>query len=173
MAKKIFLTIISAIVFVIGLATVSFAKTGTNTTVSLGNEVSKSINKTERNMDDLVDDTGLNKAGKDIQNGVEDLGNNIRNGFDNMGRDAEDLVDANHYNDTDDMRNTRNTDDRIDNKLDNKAVAGRTGNYTAGQVQTGVTARNGMSQNAWIWIVMVVVALVIIAAVWFYAAQRQ
>ena len=58
MSKKLFLTIISAIVFILALTTVSFAKNDNTATTTLGNEVTSSINKTERNMDDLGDEKG-------------------------------------------------------------------------------------------------------------------
>ena len=164
MSKKLFLTIISAIVFILALTTVSFAKNDNTATTKLGNEVTSSINKTERNMDDLGDEKGKDKAREDIKNGARDLGNTITDGMDDMGRTVEDLVGGD--DDTDSMRND-------DERTENRAVAGTTGNYTAGEVQTdGTTGRNGMTGNAWIWIVMVVVALIIVAAVWFYAAQK-
>lgn len=33
--------------------------------------------------------------------------------------------------------------------------------------------RNGMTENAWIWIVMIVVGLIIVAIVWLYATQKD
>ncbi|MBR2289060.1 MAG: hypothetical protein IJ867_00125 [Clostridia bacterium] len=162
MAKKVFLTIIFSIVFVLGLTTISFAKTD-NTTTGLGDEVTSSMNKTERSMNDLVDRTDLDKAGQTIENGARAVGNAVSDGMDNIGRGVEDFVDGDD--------NTEYT-----NRATNTAVAGTTGNYTAGQLgQTGTdtTGRNGMTANAWIWIVMVVVALIIVAAVWYYAAQRD
>lgn len=160
MTKKILLTIIFAVISLVTFATISFAESG-NTTTTLGNEVTSSMNKTERSMNDLVDKTGIDRAGSAIENGIQDVGNAISNGMDNMGRDTENFVDG-----------TDNNDNTI---TDNRAVVGTTGNYTAGQIQQidGQNGTNGMSQNAWIWIVMVVVALIIVSAVWFYAAQRD
>ncbi|MBR1540776.1 MAG: hypothetical protein IJ629_06475 [Clostridia bacterium] len=163
MAKKVFLITIFAIVLLLGLSTVCFAKVD-NTTTTLNNEVTNSMNKTERSMDDLVDRTNLDKAGQAIENGARAVGNVVSTGMDDIGRGTEDLVDG-------------RDDTRDDTRTDNRSVAGTTGNYTAGQIgQTDpdvTTGRNGMTQNAWIWIVMVVVALIIVAAVWYYAAQRD
>lgn len=163
MAKKLFLTVIFVLMFMLSLSTISFAKSD-NITTTLGNEVTSSMNKTERNMDDLVDKTNLDNAGQAIENGARAVGNTVRNGMDNIGRSVENFVDG---DDT-------TTNDR---RTNNTAVAGTTGNFTAGQLgttgDTTTTGRNGMTGNAWIWIVMAVVALVIIAAVWFYAAQRR
>ena len=160
MAKKVFLTIIFALVFFLALTQINLAKTD-NTTTQLGNEITESMNKTERSMNDLVDRTNLDKAGSAIENGARAVGNTVRNGMDNIGRGMEDLVDGN-----DNMMNNQT--------VGNRAVAGTTGNYTAGQIQTDPNNNtNGLTQNAWIWIVMVVAGLVRVGAVWFYAAQRD
>ena len=112
MAKKVLLTVFAIILFFLALATTGLAES--NMTTKLGNEVTSSVNKTEKSMEDLA------------------------------------------------------------RKTENKAVAGKTGNYATGEIQTiGQQARNGMTSNAWIWIVMAVVALIIIAAVWFYATQQN
>lgn len=155
MAKKVFLTIIFTLIFVLALTTMAFAESSSNSTTKLGNEVTSSMNKTERSMDDLVDRSDLDEAGQEVTDGVRDMGNTVRDGINDVGRGIEDLGDED---------NSRTTD--------NRAVAGTTGNFSAGQVQTDGENTNGMSQNAWIWIVMVVVALIIIAAVWYYATQK-
>ena len=154
MAKRIFLIITFILIFFLSFATISLANDD-NTTTKLGNEVTSSMNKTERSMDDLGEKTGLDKAGQTIENGARAVGNTVKDGMDDIRNGVEDFVDGNEM-------------------INNRAVVGETGNYTAGQqLQTDVDGRNGMSQNAWIWIVMVVVALVIISAVWFYASQRD
>lgn len=154
MAKKVFLTIVFAVIFILALTTITFAESS-NSTTKLGNEVSSSMNKTERSMDDLVDRSDLDEAGQKMTNGVRDSGDVVKDGVEDVGRGIEDLGDEDNSN-----------------KNDDRAVAGTTGNFSAGQVQTDGEATNGMSQNAWIWIVMVVVALIIIAAVWYYATQK-
>ena len=156
MAKKFLLTTIFALLLVLSLATISFAKVD-NTTTTLGDEVTSSMNKTEKNMDELGNSTGLDRAGQAVENGARTVGETVKDGMDSIGRGVEDLVDED------------------DDRTNNTTVAGTTRNYGAGQIQAQdtQTGRNGMSQNAWIWIVMVVVALVIVAAVWFYAAQKD
>ena len=156
MAKKVFLTIIFTLIFVLALTTMAFAESSGNSTTKLGNEVTSSMNKTERSMDDLVDRSDLDEAGQEVTDGVRDMGNTVRDGINDVGRGIEDLGDE------DDSKTT-----------DNRAVAGTTGNFSAGQVQTDGENTNGMSRTAWIWIIMVVVALIIIAAVWYYATQKQ
>ena len=146
MAKKIFLTTIATLLFILALATTGFAES--NMTTKLGNEVTSSMNKTEKSMDDLARKTDLDEAGETIKNGVTDTKDAVRDGID-------DLVDED------------------DSRTENRAIAGRTGNYATGEVQTTTQARNGMTRNAWIWIVMVVVALIIVAAVWYFATQQN
>ena len=156
MAKKVFLTIIFTLIFVLALTTMAFAESSSNSTTKLGNEVTTSMDKTEKSMDDLVDRSDLDEAGQEMTDGVRDMGNTVRDGINDVGRGIEDLGDE------DDSRTT-----------DNRAVAGTTGNFSAGQFQTDGENTNGMSRTAWIWIIMVVVALIIIAAVWYYATQKQ
>ena len=156
MAKKVFLTIIFTLIFVLALTTMAFAESSSNSTTKLGNEVTTSMDKTERSMDDLVDRSDLDEAGQEMTDGVRDMGNTVRDGINDVGRGIEDLGDED---------NSKTTD--------NRAVAGTTGNFSAGQVQTDGENTNGMSRTAWIWIIMVVVALIIIAAVWYYATQKQ
>ena len=151
MAKKMFLTIIFSVLFVLALTTLSFAES--NTTTKLGNEVTSSMNKTERKTDDLSGET--ENSGDKIKKDMKDVGNTIMDGENDVKEGIEDLGDEDNKD-----------------RTDNKAVAGTTGNYASGEIQDEGTGRNGMTGNAWIWIVMVVVALIIIAAVWYYATQK-
>ena len=163
MAKKVILTIIFACISIFAITNISLAKSE-NVSTTLSDEATRSINKTERNMDDLVDRTNLDKAGKSIENGARAVEDVMNRGMNDIERGTEDLVDE----------DDKERKDR-DSRSNNKAVAGTTGNYTSGQIEQPdeVVGRNGMTQNAWIWIVMVVVALIIVAAVWYYAAQRD
>ncbi len=153
MAKKIFLTLCVAVLFILALTTVGFAES--NSTTKLGNEISSSMNKTERSMDDLVDRSSLDEAGQRMSDGVREMGNTVNDGMNDLGRGVEDTESNGE-------------------KTENRAVAGTTGNFASGEIEgTTDTGRNGMTRNAWIWIVMIVVALVIIAAVWYYATQQK
>ena len=143
MAKKVFLTTMFAVLFILALTRIGFAESS-NMTTKLGNEVTSSMNKTEKGMDDLSHNNDLDEAGQALKDGVRETGNTIRNGMEDIKNGVEDLGDED---------NSRRTE--------NKAVAGTTGNYTAGQIQADTTTEssNGMTRNAWIWIVMAVVAL--------------
>lgn len=159
MAKKIFYSVLLSIVLL--FTGVVFASSESNEikSTNLGNEITTSMDRTEDRIDNLVDTDAGEKArngernlGDDIKAGAENIGNDVKDGVNNVKNGVEDLMDGNNENGT-----TRNT-----------AVSGTTGNYNAGEtVEAG-----GMSQNAWIWIILAVVAVIIIAAVWYYAAQK-
>ena len=182
MAKKIFYSILLSIVLLF-TGIVVFASSDSNKTEStnLGNEITTSMDRTEDRIDNLVDinqgndaknglqnvgeniKDGARNVGEDIKDGTENLGENIKNGAENVGdtvkngvKDAEngieDLMDG-------DSENRNNT-----------AVSGRTGNYAG--PETVADTNDGMSGTTWVWIILAVIAIIIIAAVWYYAAQK-
>lgn len=161
MAKKIFYSILLSMILL--FTGVVFASSDSNETksTSLGNEITSSMDRTEDRIDNLVDTDSKDKArngernmGDDIKAGAENIGNDVMDGMNNVKNGVEDLMDGDNGNET--RRNT--------------AVSGTTGNYNAGETIQNETG--GMSQNAWIWIILAVVAIIIIAAVWYYAAQK-
>ena len=157
MKKKILISVLVSIVLAFS-SIICFATSTENKTTmkGLGNEITSSINETERTIDNLVDvDTldhatqtrttnNTNNIGNDMENAARNVGNGIENTAKDMGND---------------IKNTTN-----------KAVAGVTGNYASG---TTTTNGNGMSATTWIWIVLAIVAVIIIASVWYYASQRN
>jgi hypothetical protein len=157
MAKKLLFTIFFSVFMILSFFTVSYAESS-NTTTTLGNEVTTSMNKTERSMNDLVDRTEMDNVGNAVENGARSVGNTVNNGMNAIENGVNNLM-----NNDDNNNNTR---------TDNRTIAGTTGNYTAGQQLQGTT-NNGMSGNTWIWIVMIVVALIIVAVVWYYAAAQN
>ena len=145
MKKKILFSALFSII--IALSTVvCFANTSKEQTdmKGLGNEITSSIKETEENVDNFVNMDTLNRNNdKNMEN------NGIIEGAENAVRELGN-----------DVENTTN-----------KAVAGITGNYNAGETIT--TDGMEMSRNTWIWIIMAVLAVVIVASVWYYAAQRN
>ena len=96
---------------------------------------------------------------------MDDVGGAIGEGAKTVGNAISDGMDW--------MMNGNEEDNA---RTDNRAVAGATGNYTTaqiGQQPDTTSSNNGITGNAWIWIVMVVAALVIVASVWLYASQRD
>ena len=50
---------------------------------------------------------------------------------------------------------------------------GNAGTYTTGRTSTGAATFAGMTANTWIWFVMAIAAVAIIALVWYYAMQND
>jgi hypothetical protein len=147
MAKKILYACLISIALLF-TANVVFANNDTKTT-SLGNEVTTSIDGTEERVDNLVDNKDRSS---NTQNIGENIGDTIKDGVENIKDGAENLVDGDNTN-----KNTVNT-----------AVAGKTGNYTTSEQVTSTE----IAGTTWVWIVLAVIAIIIIAAVWYYAAQK-
>ena len=157
MKKKILFSVLFSIVLILS-SVVCFAANNENKTTmkGLGNEITSSINETEKSIDNLVDVDTLDHASRtrtsDKDNSL-DMGNTVGNTMENAVKNTAD-------NFGNDVKNTTN-----------KTVAGVTGNYAAGEVVT--TDGNGMSTTTWIWIILAIVAVIIIASVWYYASQRN
>ena len=145
MKNKIIFSILVSIILAF-TSIICFAASDENkiTMKGLGNEITSSINETEKSIDNLVYMDTFDHASE-----TRTTDNSI---MDNMGNAVEGLGN--------DIENTTN-----------KAVAGTTGNYYAGETMT--TNGNGMSATTWIWIVLAIVAVIIIASVWYYASQRN
>ena len=144
MAKKIFIVGFAMIILCLCCG-ICFA--AEDNSVSLGNEIMQSIDKTGESMENVVSGNWLN----DMGNTARDTGNDMRNdvtgitGTEGMtGNDNRGMTGTNAYN------TTRTT------------VEGTT---------TGTT--NAMSTTTWMWIILVVAAIIIIAAIWYYATQTN
>jgi peptidoglycan hydrolase CwlO-like protein len=158
MTKKLFYALIVALVIAFLGMGIVFANTNTDKT-TIGNEITSSMDKTRRNVDNLVDSDVMTRAknevqdaGQDIKNGAENVGSSIQNGVDNIGNGIEDMVDGNN--------------------TENRAVAGTTGNYGSADSITNDNNTTGMSGTTWAWIIIAVITIIIVAAVWYYVAQR-
>ena len=150
MAKKIFYMLGLVLVLTLISVPAVFAENKTTST-SLGNEITSSIDKTGKNMDNLVD--------TDIKNEMQDMGNTVKSGAENVGNTVRNGVD-----------DLTNGIDMTNKNTENRAVAGTTGNYRTGD--TIDTTNNNMSGTMWVWIIVAVIAIIIVAAVWYYVAQR-
>lgn len=152
MTKKILIAILFAI-SILCCSTIVFAA---ENTTSLGNEVDSSIRKTEDSTGNMTRNAGngTRETGNTVKNGVEDVGNAIKNGVEDIGNGITDGFDENNEART------------------NNSVPGTTGNYTSAQAVDGRN-NTGMSGTTWIWMVLAVVAIIIVAAVWYYVAQND
>lgn len=93
--------------------------------------------------------TGINDVSSDIVNGAENLGEDIRNGVENAENGVEGALS-------------------IDNMRTNDYVATRT--TTDG---TGTTSdMNTNDPTTWVWVIVAIAGVVIVALVWYYAVQN-
>ena len=126
--------------------TVSFAAEENNK-INLGNEIMRSIDKTGDSMQNVISGNVVKDTGNVINNEV----NMVSNGMNNVG----------------------NTVDNRNNNMDNRVI-GTNGNYNTTRTSTAQTLNNGintMSATTWMWVILVVAAVTIMFAIWYYAIQ--
>ena len=145
--------------------TVSFAAEENNK-INLGNEIMRSIDKTGDSMQNVISGNVVKDAGNMINNGV----NMVSNGINDVGNTVNGTVNNmdNRVNNGNDNRDNRNNND-------NKAVMGTNGDYyNTTRTSTAQTLNNGintMTATTWMWIILIVAAVTIMAAIWYYATQ--
>ena len=146
MNKKLLLTILT-ILSILFYSVVCFA---TNENTNLGNELQDSANKSENT---------IQNAGEGIKNMASDIGNGVQNVTSDIGRGIQNVFTTDNNTDTDmaDMGAT-NTDGY---------TATRT---TTDGANTGIA---GINQTTWIWLIMGIVAIAIIALTWYYVTQNN
>lgn len=156
-----------AIIILSLCCTICFANEKGNN-INLGNEIMKSIDKTENSMKNVVSGNVVKDAG----NMVNDEMNMIKNGVNNVGegmRDAGNTV----RNGANNVRNDMDRDN--DNNNNNAGVAGTNGgNYNTARTSVDQTLNGGvntMTATTWMWIILIVAAVTIMAAIWYYATQ--
>jgi len=124
------------------------------------------------------ENNGLKDAMNATENTVEDAARGTVNAVKDTTRDATNAV-SNVVNDvtgaTRNMVNSVTADRNNTTNNQNNNNYGTTGNYST--ERTATTAYNdegtfmGMNSTTWIWIVMGVTAIAIIALVWYYSMQ--
>lgn len=101
--------------------------------------------------------SGLGTAANDVRNfvgGVESTVENAAMDVSNVAKDA-----------------TGGTVNAMDGKSSSGMFTSRTNNnYTSTRTSTDAIV-GGMSQNTWIWLIMGIAAIAIIAVVWYYSMQ--
>lgn len=146
MSKKTILTTVIFLVICL-FGTVCFASaqnvmdTMKNSTVELKDEITQSIDKT--------------------QNSTRNVTQNVMNGAGNAMNTMGNMMDTNRT----DNNNNRNNDNNNNNN--------NAGNYntTRTAVNDGYFAGTGMDTTTWLWMILAIAAIIIIAAVWYYAMQ--
>lgn len=162
MLKK-FLICTLAIIVLSLCCTICFAAENGNN-INLGNEIMKSIDKTEDSMKNVVSGNVI----KDTENMMKDGANTIKSGVDNVENGTRDM--ENTLNDNNDMN--RNNENR--NNEENAAGINNNGGYNTTRTSADQTLNAGintMTATTWMWIILIVAAVTIMAAVWYYATQ--
>ena len=134
--------------------------------INLGNEIMKSIDKTENSMKNVVSGNVVKDAGNmvnDEMNMIKDGVNNVEEGMRDTGNAVRDGAD-----------NIENNMDRNNNN-NNAGVAGTNGgNYNTTRTSVDQTLNGGintMTATTWMWIILIVAAVTFMAAIWYYATQ--
>ena len=123
----------------------------------------RSIDKTENSMKNVVSGNVIDDAGNMLRDGMNTVGNGVRNTGNTVGGAIDDM-------NNDDMNN--NNDNRDNN---NSGMTGmNNGDYNAARTSADQTLNGGintMTATTWMWIILIVAAVTILAAVWYYATQ--
>ena len=145
MAKKIFISF--AIIILSVCTTVCFAADN-NSNVNLGEEITDSLDKTGDSVRNVADD--------------------VMDGVDNITRDNRD-DNATNNNNRNENRDNNRADNRNNNEDDNMFTEG----YDAVRTSVDEMTTGTMSTTTWIWIILAVAAIIIVAMVWYYAVQDR
>ena len=108
-------------------------------------------------------------------NNKSDLGSELTDSMNKIEKTADDLL-----TDNDNDEGTAAgaiTDDRIDDDMNNDMMdndRNNNGNYDATRTSTDTDLMNGttMDGTTWVWIILAVVGVVILATIWVYAMQN-
>jgi hypothetical protein len=104
-------------------------------------------------------------AANEVKDAMDNAGNGIQNVVDGAGnviKDAGNTI----------SNGTKNVVNAVSNEANMLSTGMTNNNYTATRTSTDATIM-GMSANTWTWFVLAIVALAIIAVVWYYAAQNN
>lgn len=122
---------------------------------NLGTEMQDSANKSQ---------TTIQNAGEGIQNVASDIGNGVQGATQSIGNGVQDMFDGNEGTVTGN---------------DNEAVGimgtdmGDTGDYTATRTATDRITGTTMTNTAWVWLILGVVGVSIVALTWYYVSQNN
>ena len=108
-------------------------------------------------------DSNVN-LGEEITDSLDKAGDSVRNVAD----DVMNGVDGHGSNRTN--GNTSNTARNRSNYTDNNVL---TNGYSAVRTSVDDVATGNMSTTTWIWIILAVAAIIIVAMVWYYATQNN
>lgn len=143
MTRKILFLSLLSLVLSICTSVVCFANTNSET-VTLGNEITSSLERGMNNVGEAVDD--------------------VVDGGERMIRDGANTVDN--------MFDNNNNDNNRNNNMDNNDYYTTGYNTTRTAEETNLTTNNNtMSTTTWMWIIFALAAIIVVAAIWYYAMQ--
>lgn len=153
MTKKFLVSILVAVILS-GVFSVCFANedNGSNN-INLGNEITRSFDKTEDSAKNLVN--GTMEAEQKMENGAKDMGQRIENGARDMGQKIENGV--------------RDVSGAVTENRNNYSTTRTT---TSASINADNTIA-GMTTNTWMWIIFAVAGIIILSAIWYYAVQNK
>ena len=112
-----------------------------------------------------------NNAGTEAQSSLDKAGNSVKNVVDNAGNVVRDGV-GHLENGIEDLGNTFSAGaSRVANPNNNNNNNNRT--YTTAKTSTGSPTFAGMNATTWVWFVMAIATVAIVAVVWYYAMQND
>lgn len=153
--------------------TVCFANENGNN-INLGNEIMRSIDKTENSMKNVVSGNVVRDTGNMINDEINMMQDGINAVEDGMREDGNTVKDGerNVGNSMQDNRDNRNNDNQ--NNTNGGVVGRNDGDYNATRTSVDQTLNGGintMTATTWMWIILIVAAVTIMAAIWYYATQ--
>ena len=146
--------------------TICFANEKGNN-INLGNEIMRSIDKTGNSMKNVVSGNVIKDTGNMVNNEInmiKDGVNYVEDGMRDTGDNARDGVN-----------NAENTM-RNDNNNTTGVVGRNDGDYNVTRTSVDQTLNGGintMTATTWMWIILIVAAVTIMAAIWYYATQEN
>lgn len=101
-----------------------------------------------------------NTRANDVKNGVSSVTNTVVDGVEDLAKDA------------------RNGVGHVENRIEDALTMNNTGKSTSQNVytatRTAATEATGTNNSAmWVWVVLAIAAIVIIALVWYYGSQNN
>lgn len=101
--------------------------------------------------------------GEEITDSLDKTGDSVRNVAD----DVMNGMDGNTRN----ARNNNNNNNNYNTENNNTGNNAFTNGYNAVRTSVDDVATGNMSTTTWIWIILAVAAIIIVAMVWYYAVQ--
>lgn len=135
--------ILTAVLLFATILMLSVSSFATNT--DLGTEMQDSANKTGESMQNVGE--GVRNVAGDLGNGVQNMAEGIGNGIQGAVNGIGNMFDGDDANTT------------------------TGGTYTATRTSADVAGTTGMTNTAWIWLILGIVGIVIVALTWYYVSQ--